>query len=84
MEILGLIAINVLFQTAEPIILLKRLLFKEEEYEEYTPIWRFFHRMLYCPACSGFWITLLITFNIYTAAICAIAAEWVYKKLYDM
>lgn len=82
--ILGIIAINVLLQSAEPIIHLKRFLgFKEEEYDSYTSQWRFIHRLLYCCACLGFWVGLIISFDIYTAAICSVASELVYKKLLD-
>jgi hypothetical protein len=81
-EILGIIAINILLQVAEPIILIKRWIgFKEEEYEKYTPMWRFFHRLLYCCACLGFWVALLISWNIYIAAICSITSEWIYTKI---
>ena len=81
-EILGIIAINILLQVAEPIILIKRWIgFKEEEYDEYTKVWRFFHRLLYCCACLGFWAALAISFNIYIAAICSIASEWIYTKI---
>lgn len=82
--ILGIISINILLQVAEPIILLKRLIgFKEEEYDRYNQVWRFFHRLLYCCACLGFWCGLIISWNIYIAAICSIASEWLYKKLLE-
>jgi hypothetical protein len=81
-EILGIIAINILFQIAEPIILLKRFMgFKEEEYDKYSKLWRFIHRLLYCCACLGFWIALAISQSIYIAAICSIASEWIYTKI---
>ena len=77
LQILGIIAINILLQVAEPILLIKRWLgFKEEEYDRYTEKWRFIHRLLYCCACLGFWVALAISWNIYIAAICSIASEW--------
>ena len=82
--ILGIISINVLLQTAEPLIHLKRYLgFKEEEYDSYTKQWRFIHRLIYCCACLGFWVALLITFDIFTAAICSVASELVHKKIME-
>lgn len=81
-QILGIIAINILLQIAEPILLLKRWLgFKEEEYDQYTKHWRFIHRLLYCCACLGFWVGLAITWNIYIAAICSIASAWILEKI---
>lgn len=82
--ILGIIAINILLQSAEPIIHLKRWIgFKEEEYDSYTKEWRFFHRLLYCCACLGFWIALAISCDIYIAAICSVASELIYKKIME-
>lgn len=56
-------SISYLFITAEPIILIKRILgFKEEKYDEYTPFKRFFLKLLYCWMCSAFWIGIFITY----------------------
>lgn len=84
-EIIYLIAISsfgALFVAAEPIILLKRYFgFKEERYDDMSKIMRFFHRMLYCALCSGFWIALALTQNLHQAAICSVLAEAIYKHL---
>jgi hypothetical protein len=74
--------IAVLMQCAEPILLIKRALgFKEEKYEEYSKEKRFIHRLLYCPMCLGFWITLIFTFNIGTAVISSVLGSWLHKKI---
>lgn len=82
-ELIGLIAIGVLIQSAEPILLLKRLIgFKEEDYPDYSRFKRFIHRGLYCCLCSSFWIALFyFKFNLLSAAIVAVSAEYIYQKI---
>ena len=81
-EIIAISCIGVLFVAAEPIILLKRYIgLKEERYDNMSEITRFFHRMLSCALCSGFWIALAITGDLYSAAICSVLAEAVYKHI---
>jgi hypothetical protein len=81
-EIIAIGCIGVLFVAAEPIILLKRYFgFKEERYDDMSKIMRFFHRMLSCALCSGFWIALALTQNLYWAAICSVLAEAIYKHI---
>jgi len=74
--------LSVLFVVAEPIIMMKRYLgFREEDICGVYPIRDFFTRLLYCAMCSGFWIALLFTFNISTAVIVSILAEYIHKKI---
>lgn len=80
--IFALACFNVLSIVAEPIILIKRYIgFKEEEFDDYGPIKRFFHKMIYCCLCSGFWISLIISQNIFVAAMASILGEYIYKKI---
>lgn len=79
--IIALACLNVLFIVAEPIVLLKRYIgFKEEEFDAYTPSKRFIHKMIYCCLCSGFWLSLIISHNIFIAAIASVLGEYIYKK----
>ena len=80
--IIGLSCINVLLQVAEPIILIKRWFgFKEELYDTYSNSKRFIHRLLYCALCLGFWVSLIISGDILTAATCSIIGEIIKNKL---
>lgn len=82
MTIIAIACFGVLFVAAEPIILIKRGFgFKEERYDDMGHIKRFFHRMLACALCSGFWIALALTQNLYSAAICSVLAEMLYNRI---
>jgi len=82
--ILGLICLAVLFNTAEPILLLKRRIgFKEEDYDNYSKFKKFVHRGIYCCMCSGFWIGLILSGNIFTASIISIGSELINKKIIE-
>jgi hypothetical protein len=73
-------AISFLFVASEPMILLKRFLgFREEKYHIYGKVKSFIYRMITCALCSGFWLGLIITGNIYDAALVSILAEIIYK-----
>lgn len=78
-QIIALICITILWITAEPAVRLKRILFKEENYEKYTDWVQFIHRILYCAECSGFWIGFIFTHSIWQAAIVAIGSELIYR-----
>jgi len=79
--ILALACFNVLFIVAEPIIIIKRAIgFKEEDFDQYRPSKRFIHKLLHCCLCSGFWISLIISHNIFIAAIASVLGEYIYKK----
>ena len=72
--------ISVLLQTAEPIIHIKRYFgFKEEDYDQMTKQLRFFHRMIYCATCLGFWITLSFTWDLPVAIISSVIAGLIQK-----
>lgn len=81
MIILGLICLSVIFQVAEPILLIKRLVFKEEEYDTYSSTKRFLHRGLHCCLCSGWWIGFIFTLDPLMASIISIGSELIYKKI---
>ena len=80
LTIIELTCLSYLFVVAEPLTLFKRLIgFKEENYFEYGKVKKFFHRLLNCCMCSGFWIGLIATGNIGTAAIISITSEILYR-----
>lgn len=82
LEIIGLICIAVGFVKAEPAILVKRALgFKEENYYEYGKVKKFIYRAITCIACSGFWIALFYTLNLFTAAIVMVGGMILEKYL---
>jgi hypothetical protein len=82
LTIIGISCLSVLFQASEPMILLKRYVgLKEEEYHTYSKWRKIIHRMIYCCLCSGFWIGLILTWNILTASIISILGEVIYKKI---
>jgi hypothetical protein len=81
-KIIALGAIGYLFVKAEPLIILKRLIgFKEENYDEYGMVKQFLFRMITCSMCSGFWISLIISGNVFIAAIASIVAKIIDDKL---
>ena len=81
-KIIGLSCMTYLFVNSEPLILIKRGLgFKEEEYYDYGKIKGFIYRLITCCLCSGFWIGLIFTLNIYEACVIAIISELINKIL---
>lgn len=77
LEIIALAALTNLFVLAEPINHLKTYIYKLLKKEESG----FIYRLINCCLCSGFWIGLLATQSFYQAAIIAVLAELIYKKL---
>lgn len=68
--IFGIVGLSFLFVRAEPLILIKRLFgFKEENYDKFHGIKRFFHRLLYCEYCVSFYLALIFTQDIYMIGI---------------
>ena len=83
-NLIGFICIAVLFNTAEPILLLKRRIgFKEEDYDTYSNNKKLIHRGLYCCMCTGFWIGLILTGDIFIASIVSIGSELINKKIIE-
>jgi hypothetical protein len=83
-EIILWACVAVLMQCAEPIIHIKRYLgFKEELYDTYSKEKRFFHRLIYCTMCLGFWITLVGTWDIGVAIIASVLSTFIYKKIIE-
>lgn len=79
MEILLYACIGVLLQEAEPIIHIKRILFKQEDYDTYSKWRKVLHRLLYCSMCLTFWITLIVTLNITGAIISSVLSAILHK-----
>lgn len=71
LEILGLSTIGVLWINSEPTIRL-RSLYKKNDW---------FSRLINCSMCSTFWISLVVTQNLYVAAISSVLAEFISQKL---
>lgn len=71
--ILGLASITNLLVHSEPTMRFRNFLLRNHR--------GFFRRLLECALCTGFWIGLAFTFNIYLAAIISIVAEFISRKL---
>lgn len=81
-EIAGWACAGTLFVLAEPLILIKRAIgFKEERYDDWGNGKRFFHRLLTCALCSGFWIGLIATGDLASASAIAVLAEIIWRRL---
>lgn len=83
MEIILFACLGVLLQEAEPIIHIKRILFKEEEYDGYGKIRKFLHRMFYCSMCLTFWVALFTTYNPTTSIISSVLSAIIHKKILE-
>lgn len=82
MNIIFWACVGVLSIEAEPMIMIKRWIgFKEERYDDMGKIQRFFHRMVTCAMCLTFWIALIFSLNIETAAISSVLAALIHKKI---
>ena len=77
LEILGLAALTNLFVWSEPTNILKAKVYKLIKKEEEG----FIYRLLSCCLCSGFYIGFIFTLSLYQAAIIAVLAELISKKL---
>jgi uncharacterized membrane protein len=76
----GIPTLGILFVEAEPMIKLKRMIgFNDEDYFRWKESKKFIYRLINCVTCSTFWIGLIITGNIYLAAITSILGELIYK-----
>lgn len=80
-EIASIACLSVLFVIAEPMILIKRNMGFKEENIGSLKIKDIFTKLLYCSLCSGFWIGLIYTHNIFMACIISVLAEYIDKKL---
>lgn len=70
-EIIGLACVGVLWIESEPTQRLRSLYKKDD----------LFSRLINCCLCSTFWISLIVTQNIYIAAISSVLAEFICRKL---
>ena len=68
-----------LFVNAEPIAIIRQRLGITPESDNSTV--RFFGRMLECCLCSGFWMGLALTMDPVQAAIGAVAAEVLSRRM---
>jgi hypothetical protein len=75
--ILGLASLTNLWLHSEPTNKFKEILYKKVENKDSLWHWR----LINCALCSGFWLGLIITWNLYLAAIIAVCAELICKKL---
>jgi hypothetical protein len=76
-EIFALAAITNLWIHSEPTNILRYWLYKNKTDKDRLWHWR----LINCAMCSGFWLGLVVTLNIYTAALVAVVAELICKKL---
>lgn len=75
-QLTSLMALTYLFVFAEPSIIIKRWFgFKDEQYDDFPKFIQFIHRLIYCPLCSGFWIGLGFTMDVWSACIVSVGAE---------
>jgi hypothetical protein len=72
-ELLGLSCISVLWVVSEPTVYFRYKLFGDAD--------TWYTRLLSCSMCSGFWIALVATQNIFHAAIVSICAELICQKI---
>lgn len=76
-EILALASITNLFVHSEPTNKIKSLIYKILKRSEDDMVWR----LINCCLCSGLYIGYFVTFSLYQAAIIAVVAELISKKL---
>ena len=68
-----------LFVYSKPTILLRRWIgFKDEQFDDWSKIKKFFGELITCPMCSAFWIGAY-TLDIQIMAIAAIVANAIEK-----
>ena len=79
LEIIALACISVLFVVAEPLIRFKYFIYDKIFKKDYQNKWHW--KLINCALCSGFWLGLIFTYNIYFAAIISILSELIYKKI---
>lgn len=75
-EIIGAAALTNLWIHSEPTNILRHQVYKHKDKDN---LWHW--RLINCALCTGFWLGLLLTFNLYQAAIISVVAELISKKL---
>lgn len=71
-----------LWVSSEPTARLREALgFTDAKYPEMGEAKAFLHRMMNCALCSGFWIGLAMTWHVGWAAVAAVAAETINRKM---
>lgn len=75
--ILAIASLTNLWLHSEPTNRIKYWIYKDIKNKEELWHWK----LINCAMCSGFWLGLLLTWNIYLAAIISVAAEFMCKKL---
>ena len=82
MNILQAACLTVLWVTSEPTAALRAAFgFTNLKYADMSKAKAFLHRLLNCAMCSGFWIGLAFTRDIGLAAVTALAAELITRKI---
>jgi hypothetical protein len=80
LKLLGCACITILFTTSEPTNRIKSWMgFDVPDGQGWKA---FISRLVQCNMCSGFYIGLILTQNLYYAAIIAIMAEFINNKIY--
>lgn len=78
--ILGLACIGVLWINAEPAIKFRIWLYRKiYKCQYYDMKWHW--RLISCAMCISFWLGLVVTMNLYYAAMISIVAESICRKL---
>jgi len=78
--IFGLASMTVLWVTSHPTNVLRNKIYKGVyKCKDFTNLWHW--RLINCCLCTGFWLGLIGTWDIYLAAIISVVAEFIYKKL---
>lgn len=77
LEIIALACLVNLWIHSEPTNFFRYWIYKSVKDKDALWHWR----LINCALCTGFWFGLLVTLNIYSAALVAVAAEFICKKL---
>jgi hypothetical protein len=78
--ILGLASMTVLWVNSHPTNVLRNKLYRKiYKCKDFTNLWHW--RLINCCLCTGFWVGLAGTWDIYLAGIISVVAEFIYKKL---
>jgi hypothetical protein len=80
MQYLGIIAITLLIvEFAEPIEWIKKYLGISNQSDPKTLTKQVLQKLVNCSLCVGFWTGLILTFNLYEAAVLSFASELTYR-----
>ena len=80
-KIIGISCLVILFNISGPTLRLRKLIFDDYYYDDWGRIKRFIFELISCSGCLSFWVALVITQNLYYAAISSILSFLIDKKL---